>query len=153
MKLVLTSAIMGLFGAIAVAVSFSLAWPTWVMFIAYVSYYVFGRDWRKSLSALLQIELGILMGIGIQLLGSWLGSHMGALGFPLAVFFFIGLLPVIALYKALGNIPAWFLGLIIFFGMHPDTNDLPFLHLTVPVVAGFVFAWLNDWSVKRVAGH
>jgi hypothetical protein len=33
--------VLGLVGAVAVAISFALQWPTWVMFVTCVSYYLF----------------------------------------------------------------------------------------------------------------
>ncbi len=41
MKTFLIGIILGLFGAFAVALAFGLQWPAWVMFIAWVSYYIF----------------------------------------------------------------------------------------------------------------
>jgi hypothetical protein len=151
MKTFWVSIIMGIFGAIAVSVSFALAWPTWVMFIAYVSYYIFGRNLRNSFSAFFQIVLGVAMGVFIQLTGTFLGAYIGQFGFPVAVFIFIGLLPLIALSKNFNNIPAWFLGLIIFFGIHPAIAPIPLSQLAIPIVAGFIFAWLNDSAVKLVS--
>jgi hypothetical protein len=150
MKTLLIAITFGLFGAIAVSVSFAMGWPTWVMFIAWVSYYIFGKTWQSSLRAFLQIELGTLMGVLIQLSGAFLGSFVGPLALPAAVFVFIGSLAYIARIKTLDNIPAWFLGLIILFGMHPPLTPLPILQLIIPLVAGFLFAWGNDSAVERI---
>lgn len=151
MKTFSTGILFGLFGAVAVSVSFAAQWPTWVMFVAWVSYYIFGKSIKTSLYAFLQIALGITMGIGMQLTGMFLGKYIGAFGLPIAVFFFIGSLAYITKIKALSTIPAWFLGLIIFFGAHPDIAPVPLLKLFVPILAGFIFAWANDNAVHRVA--
>lgn len=142
--------ILGLFGAIAVAISFALQWPTWVMFVAWVNYYLFGKTLKTSLPVLIQIALGIAMGILIQTTGKWLSQYIGALGLPAAVFVFIGSLAYISQLKKLNSIPAWFLGLIIFFGVHPPVAPLPIMELFVPIIAGFLFAWLNDSAVQMV---
>ncbi len=153
MKTFLTALIMGAFGAVAVFTSFSLEFPTWVMFIAWVSYYVFGRSFNTSAVALLQIALGITMGAVMQVLAQGLTALIGPLGFPLAVFILIGSLVYIAKVKLLGNIPAWFIGLIIFFGVHPAIEPLPVLGMFIPIIAGFIFAFLNDKAVGLVAKH
>ncbi len=88
MKTLLTGLMLGIFGAIAVYISVSLQWPTWVMFIAWVSYYVFGKTLKQSLAVFIQIVFGIIMGLLIQVTGIWLSGIAGALGLPLAVFFF-----------------------------------------------------------------
>jgi hypothetical protein len=150
MKTLLIAIVFGAFGAIAVSVSFAMHWPTWVMFIAWVSFYLFGKTVRSSALALLQIVLGIVMGVLMSLSAAFLGNFIGALGFPLAVFFFIGSLAYIMKLKVINNIPAWFLGLIIFFGVHPPVAPAPLLLLLVPIVAGFVFAWMNNKIVDRL---
>ena len=88
MKTFSTAILLGLFGAAAVAVSFKLQWPTWVMFIAWVSYYLFGKSWKTSLLPFIQIVLGIIMGTLIQSGGKWISGFAGAWGLPIAVFFF-----------------------------------------------------------------
>lgn len=140
----------GFFGAVAVTVSFSLQWPTWVMFVAWVSFYIFGKKIETSLWALLQIVLGMMMAILIQVTAGGLQQLIGGLGFPLAVFLYIGSLAYFAGTKKLNNIPAWFLGLIILFGVHPPLEPLPVLKLLIPILAGFLFAWLNNKVVDMI---
>jgi hypothetical protein len=150
MKTFQTAVLFGLFGAVAVSISFAKQWPTWVMFIAWVSFYIFGRSIRNSLYALLQILLGIGMGALIQLTGMFLGSYLGAFGLPVSIFIFIGSLAYLSKIKALSSIPAWFLGLIVFFGIHPKLEPFSLLALAIPLLFGFVFAFLNDTAVKFV---
>lgn len=150
MKTLTVAVIFGLFGAIAVSFSFAMQWPTWVMFIAWVSFYLFGKTVVSSLKAFLQIELGCLMGIAIQFTGMLLGKTIGEFSLPIAVFIFIGSLAYISKVKALSNIPAWFLGLIILFGVHPEMTLSSLQQLVIPVIAGFVFAGLNDAAVVWV---
>ena len=150
MKTLSIAVIFGLFGAVAVATSFALSWPTWVMFIAWVSYYIFGKTLSSSAIAFVQIVLGMVMGLLIQVTGIFLSEYLGGLGLPVAVFFFIGSLAFIMKVKSINNIPAWFLGLIIFFGAHPKMEPLPLLALLIPIVSGFLFAWLNDTAVHKV---
>ncbi|WP_035644049.1 DUF1097 domain-containing protein [Flavobacterium sp. ASV13] len=150
MKTFQTAFLFGLFGAVAVSISFAAQWPTWVMFIAWVSYYIFGRSIKNSASAFLQIILGILMGAMIQFTGILLSSYLGAFGLPVSIFIFIGSLAYISKVEVLSSIPAWFLGLIVFFGIHPKLEPVPLLELGVPLLFGFVFAYLNDTAVHKV---
>lgn len=149
MKTLSTGVLFGLFGAVAVSVSFAAQWPTWVLFIAWVSYYIFGKSVKTSAVAFLQIILGISMGVSIQASGIFLSSYFGSFGLPIAVFFFIGSLSFISKVKMLSNIPAWFLGLIVFFGIHPEIAPIPLLSIIITLVAGFIFAWLNDLAVHQ----
>lgn len=149
MKTLSTGILFGLFGAVAVSVAVAAQWPTWVMFIAWVSYYIFGKSIQSSSVAFLQILLGIIMGILIQTIGIFLTEFLGGIGFPITVFFFIGSLAFISKIKALANIPAWFLGLIVFFGVHPEIAPVPLLSIAMPLVAGLLFAWANDTAVHQ----
>ncbi|MDR3023046.1 DUF1097 domain-containing protein [Chryseobacterium sp.] len=150
MKTLPIAAAFGFFGAIAVTVSFSQQWPTWVMFIAWVSFYIFGKKWQSSLWAFLQIILGMGMAVLIQLTAGFLEQFIGGFGFPVSVFFYIGSLAYFAGTQKLNNIPAWFLGLIILFGVHPPLEPLPILKLLIPITAGFIFAWLNNKTVEII---
>ena len=150
MKTFLAGCIFGLFGAAAVSLTFAAHWPTWVLFIAWVSYYIFGKTVKSSTIAFVQIVLGIVMGLAIQVAGTFLGGLTGGLGLPVAVFFFIGSLVYVMKVKTFNNIPAWFMGLIVFFGIRPPIEPMPLLGLLVPIVAGFVLAWMNDNAVQKL---
>lgn len=150
MKTFQTAFLFGLFGAVAVSVSFAAQWPTWVMFIAWVSYYIFGKSIKNSANAFLQIILGIVMGALIQFTGILLSSYLGTFGLPVSIFIFIGSLAYISKIKSLSSIPAWFLGLIVFFGIHPKLEPLSLLELGVPLIFGFVFAYLNDTAIHKI---
>ncbi|MBU2998113.1 DUF1097 domain-containing protein [Cellulophaga baltica] len=144
MKEFLKAITMGACGALAVFTSFSLHWPTWVLFIAWVSYYLFGKSLRSALYALIPITAGILMGVIIQIFGGIFSKYLGAIGFSLAVFLLITSLTYLSKIKWFSNIIAWFIGLIIFFGVHPHIEPKPILSLFIPIVAGISFAFIND---------
>lgn len=153
MKTLINAIILGLFGAIAVTISFLLQWPTWVMFLAWVSYYLFGKSIKTSIPILIQIILGIIMGVSIQLTAGLLTRFVGGIGFQIAVFIFIGSLAYLSKIKGLNSIPAWFVGLIILFGIHPEVEFIPIFNLLIPIIAGFLFAWLNDSALKIVSNN
>jgi hypothetical protein len=90
------------------------------------------------------------MGALIQFMGMFFGSYLGAFGLPLSIFIFIGSLAYISKIKGLSSIPAWFLGLIVFFGIHPKLEPISLLEQAIPLIFGFVFAFLNDTAVQKV---
>ncbi|WP_395763121.1 DUF1097 domain-containing protein [Elizabethkingia anophelis] len=150
MKTLPIACVFGLFSAIAVSLSFAFHWPTWVMFIAWVSFYIFGRTMQSSIWAFLQIVLGMCMAVSIQLTATAFTQIIGSLGFAVSVFLYIGALPYVIRIKKLNNLPAWFLGLIILFGVHPPLEPLPIVSLFLPIAAGFVFALLNYTTVEKI---
>lgn len=135
---------MGFCGALATLIAFSLQLPSWVLFIAWVSYYLFGKSLKSALYTIIPITSGIIMGIMIKLLGAGFSQHLGILGFPLAVFILITSLTYLSKIKWLDNIPAWFIGLIIFFGVHPNIEFKPIMLIFISITLGFIFAFLND---------
>jgi Protein of unknown function (DUF1097) len=69
---------------------------------------------------------------------------------PVSVFFFVGSMPYIMKLKTFNNIPAWYLGLIVFFGVHPPIVAAALMELLIPIAAGFILAGLNDAAVEKV---
>lgn len=98
----------------------------------------------------LQMILGIILAVLIQVTGRALSEATGPLGLPLAVFLFIGSLAFITKIKGLGDIAAWFLGLIVFFDIHPAIEPLSIARLLLPLAAGFTFAWLLDTILQQI---
>ncbi|MUU78937.1 DUF1097 domain-containing protein [Winogradskyella endarachnes] len=150
MKQFLTAILMGFFGALATLISFSFHLPSWVLFLTWVSYYLFGKSVKSALQTLLPLTCGILMGITIKLFGSSLSIYLGNFGFPIAVFILITSLSYLSKIKRLENIPAWFIGLIIFFGVHPKIEIKPMIIIFIAISLGFVFAYLNDTMTRLV---
>lgn len=153
MKTLKNSIVLGLFGAIAVTVSMAFNWSTWVMFLAWVSYYIFGKSVKTSIPIFCQIILGILMGVAIQLITQLLSTFIGSIAFQVAVFLSIGSLAYLSKIKFLSTIPAWFIGLIILFGVHPKLEFISIISLLIPIIAGFVFAWLNDNTLILISNN
>jgi small-conductance mechanosensitive channel len=150
MKTLASGAAMGLFGAAAVLLSHVLEWPGWVLFIAWVSFYLFGKSVKRSIAIYLQIALGIVLGVLIRTTGTVFAEAMGLFGLPLSVFLFIGLLAFVTKIKGLTDVAAWFIGLIVFFGTHPPLEFTSITRLLLPLAAGFTFGWLLETVTRRV---
>jgi hypothetical protein len=141
---------MGLFGAFAVFLSITIGWPGWVLFMTWVCFYLFGKSVKKSLNIYLQIVLGICLGILIETLGGIFSESIGMSGLYLAIFLFIGSLAFLTRIKGLNDIAAWFIGLIIFFGVEPRIEILPITKmLLLPLAAGFLFGYVLDTIVTK----
>jgi hypothetical protein len=139
MKTLMFGALMGIFGALAVFLSISIGWPGWILFIAWVSFYLFGKSIKKSFNIYLQITLGIGLGILMETFGKLFSGSMGIWGLYLAIFLLIGSLAFLTKIKGLNDIAAWFLGLIVFFGAEPHIEILPIAKmLLLPLAIGFL---------------
>ncbi|MFS4469858.1 DUF1097 domain-containing protein [Chryseobacterium gleum] len=141
----------GLISAIAVYFTILFNMPTWVLFITWVSFHVFGQTFRSILHTCIQIFLGIGIAVLISITGQSLSMSFGTLSLPISVmlvitFFVSGVHKL----KPLTAIPAYFKGIIIFFGINqPATVNNLFL-MAVTVISGFFFAWLAEFLCKII---
>jgi hypothetical protein len=150
MKTLIFGSLMGLFGAFAVFLSITIGWPGWVLFMTWVCFYLFGKSIKKSLNIYLQIVLGICLGILIETLGGIFLESVGMLGLYLAIFLLIGSLAFLTRIKGLNDIAAWFIGLIVFFGVEPHIEILPITKmLLLPLATGFLFGYVLDTIITK----
>ncbi len=144
---------MGATGALAVYLSFSLGLITWILFLAWVSYYFLGKSLLLVLKNLPPMVGGVFMGLVISILANWLSTFLGSLSLPIFVFMGVGSIAFASRIKVLGNIPAWFIGLIVFFGAHPTFEAIAFLKLFGTILLGIGFAVVNDKAIQKVSNH
>lgn len=141
---------MGFTGAIAVLTASYFGLPTWVLFMAWVSYYLFGTKTKTAFLILIQQVFGILIAMTIQYLGAFLSETLGVFGFSIVVFIVMIGVFYISKLKYLNNIPAYFLGMIVWFGSNSeiDINILSLLGITL--LSGYAFAWINVSISERI---
>jgi len=141
---------MGLTGAIAVFTASYFGLPTWVLFMAWVSYYLFGTKTKTAFLVLIQQIFGILIAMGIQYLGTSLSETLAIFGFPIIVFIVMIGVFYISKLKYLNNIPAYFLGMIIWFGSNSEIDINILLLLGITLLSGYIFAWVNVTISERI---
>jgi len=150
MKTLAFGSLMGLFASLAVFLSISLGWKGWVLFLAWVCFYVYGKKPKRMLNIYVQIALGIGLSILIELLGGFLMERIGDIGLYIAIFLLIGSLAYLIKIKGLHDLTAWFFGLVVFFGIEPELNPLDIIHLLLlPLAVGFVFGFIVDKIVTK----
>ena len=134
--------IVGLMSAIAVSSTINLNLPTWVLFMAWVSFFVFGKQPKQMALSFIQIVIGMAVGVLIVLKAKLLSGLIGNAGLPITVVItitvFMYLIPKL---KPINTIPLYFMGMIIFFGTHPAMNFVEIGLILTTVVSGFSFAW------------
>lgn len=134
---------MGLISAIAVFISSYFQLPIWVLFMAWVSYYLFDMNLKSALTIFTQQVLGILIAIIIQYGGTELKALVGDFGFPIIIFIIMSGVFYISKLKHFNNIPAYFLGMIVWFGSSTPYSINRFLLLGITLIMGYIFAWIN----------
>jgi len=141
---------MGFIAALAVFSASIFALPTWVLFIAWTSYYLFENSPKAVLQVLIQQVLGIFIAIIIQYSGQTLSLSLGTWGFPLAVFIVMSGVFYLTKMPRLNNIPAYFLGMIVWFGSQTQPSLDTIMILIGTLIAGFFFAWFNMTLGKQI---
>ena len=135
----------GLIGALATSLAFALDFPVWVVFVCWVSYYVFGKTATTAVSTFVQQLLGIAIAIAIQIVGTLLGTKLGGIGLPLVQALLVGALTYVTKAPILNILPAYFTGMIIWHSQQAEPRGELFLELALTMLIGHSFAWLNDY--------
>ena len=151
MKTVIFGALMGLFGVFAVYISITFGWPGWILFLAWVCFYLYGKTVKKSLNIYLQIVLGIVLSILMDFFGGIFSETIGEIGFYLSIFLFVGSLAFLIKIKGLHDLTAWFFGFIVYFGIEPELGFVPIVHqLLLPLAIGFALGYVVDQIVVNL---
>jgi hypothetical protein len=150
MKTLFFGSLMGLFGAFAVYISLAFNMPAWVLFLAWVCFYFYGKLPKRIINIYLQIVLGIILSALIEISGEILSTGIGNTGRYLAIFFFVGSLAYLIKIRGLHDLTAWFLGFVTFFGTGVEVSFIPLLRtLLIPLASGFILGYLVDFIVIR----
>jgi hypothetical protein len=142
---IIRALIVGVMSAIAVVSTHQLNLHTWVLFMAWVSFFIFGNEPKQMVISFTQIVIGIGIGVVLMLKSKFLTAYIGDAGLPIAVVVIIAtFMYLVPRLKPLNTIPIYFMGLIIFFGTHPVLNFSEVGLVVLTVVTGFFFAWTTS---------
>ena len=112
--------------------------PTWVVFLAWASYFIFGAQPRSSAKGLAQVVLGALIAALMLLVGPKFAPMLGAWTFPTLVFI-VAFGIAFFEWTPVNNIPAFYIGLsmMVGSGFAPDIPHI--LKLLIAISLGFIF--------------
>lgn len=150
MKSSLLALALGLLASSATLFTFSANLPTWVLFLGWTSYFLLSKNIRSSLLIYIQQLLGILLAILIISLGDFLVEKFGAIWFHCSVAIILTAVFYVTKLKTLNVLPAYFLGMIVWFGLQTNPTLVEIAKAGGTLFAGFVFAWINDKLNKRI---
>ncbi len=115
----------------------------WVIFLSWLSYFVFGTTTRAAAFATAQILLGLLVGVGILLVTALFAPALGDFALGASVALFAGLLTLLEDRPPLNVIPAYYIGAVTLFASGLEPTLMSVVQLAVPVLVGFGFGWLT----------
>ncbi|MCX2680364.1 DUF1097 domain-containing protein [Galbibacter sp. EGI 63066] len=149
-KSFLQSLTLGALASSATLFTFTTSLPTWVLFLGWTSYFLLGKNVKSSLLVFIQQLLGILLAILIIAFGNFLVEKLGAIWFHLSVAIILTAVFYVTKLKTLNVLPAYFLGMIIWFGLNTTPTWEETTKAGIALFAGFVFGWINDNLNKKL---
>lgn len=100
----------------------------------------------------IQIVLGFGIAVLMLLKGHFLSGIVGGTGTGIAIVFVMSLfMYFVPKLKPINTIPAYFLGLITFFGTHPKLDVAEISVIIGTIMLGFAFAWVTENVNSRLA--
>ncbi|MBX4899690.1 MULTISPECIES: DUF1097 domain-containing protein [Rhizobium] len=122
--------------ALAAWLSAMLSMEVWVMFSGFIAWFTRPTSIKNSVSAICCLWLGILMGTLGHSIGGALGPFLGHIGLPVVVFAVTIVIASLRTHHVLGNMLAWFLGLVTYFAAEIDHSFVSYADLGLATALG-----------------
>ncbi len=145
------TAIAAAIAAIAAFASAFLTLAPWAMFVGWVTFFTNPASFRQALFSAICLWLGIGLGaVATMALGA-LTPALGPYSLPLVVFIVASVVVSMRALPVIGNMLAWFLGLITFFASHSDPSLIAIGELSAAGTLGICAGWGAQALQKRFA--
>jgi hypothetical protein len=150
-KFALWTLIAAAVAATAAWASAALALEVWVMFAGFIAWFTRPATRADGSAALLCLWLGVGLGALSHLATVFLMPELGHLALPLVVFAVAILIVGLRTHRILGNMLAWFLGLVTFFAAEPVLAAAPLLTIVVTSAIGGLAGYTCQALNRRFA--
>lgn len=146
-KFILWTVIASVVAAFAAWLSAALNLEVWVMFAGFIAWFTRPTSLKNSMAAMLCLWLGIAIGAVSHIVTGALFPLLDHMALPVVVFLVAILIVGLRSHRILGNMLAWFLGMVTFFAAELDLATASFIHLAVATgiggLAGYTCQTLN----------
>jgi hypothetical protein len=150
-RFILWTLIASIVAALAAWVSAALALEIWVMFVGFIAWFTRPTPLVSNLSAMLCLWLGIAMGALSHVGTVALAPSLDHLALPTVVFFVALLIVGLRKHDVLGNMLAWFLGMVTFFAAELGFTAAAFAHLAAATALGGFAGYACQMLNRRFA--
>jgi len=150
MKSFLLALTLGILAGLASWFTFLTSLPTWVLFLAWTSYFLFGQNIKSTFLIFIQMLLGILLAIIIIYLGDFLEDNLGSQWFHCSVAIVLFATFYVTKLKVLNMLTAYFLGMVIWFASNTELNWKEIFKVAIVLIIGLLFGWLNHNINKQI---
>jgi hypothetical protein len=131
-------------GLVAAAAVFLSQWSglrLWVIFVGWTGCFLFFPDIRRTAFAALHNILGVALGMLTAATIAALDAYLGSAAAPLAVFVLATGLVLLERRPPFDNIPAYFIGLSIYFASGLPAGIASTVTLSAAIVAGYLLGF------------
>lgn len=135
-KFILWTLIASVVAAFAAWLSAALSLEVWIMFAGFIAWFTRPTSLRHSVSAMLCLWLGVAIGALSYRVTGALTPPLGHLALPAVVFLVAILIVGLRGHTILGNMLAWFLGMVTFFAAEFELAAAAFAHLAAATAIG-----------------
>lgn len=146
-KFILWTAIASVVAAFAAWLSAALNLEVWVMFAGFIAWFARPTSVKNSSAAMLCLWLGIAIGAVSHIMTGALVPLLDHIALPAVVFLVAILIVGLRTHGILGNMLAWFLGMVTYFAAELDLAVASFVHLAIATgiggLAGYTCQALN----------
>ncbi|NNU35995.1 DUF1097 domain-containing protein [Rhizobium sophorae] len=137
-KFILWTVIASVVAAFAAWLSAALNLEVWVMFIGFIAWFTRPTSVRNSSAAMLCLWLGIAVGAVSHIMTGALFPLLDHMALPAVVFLVAILIVGLRTHSIVGNMLAWFLGMVTYFAAELDLAVASFMHLAIATgIGGF----------------
>ena len=142
-ELLVNSLYAGIIGGGAAVLCDWLGYRSWVTFMVWTAYTLFGKTWRSGVKMYLSFCAGILCGFLVRTLEGGLDPGIGVWSAGVAVGLAIVLLSLLEDTPPLNDVPAYFLGAIAFFATEAKPSPQIFVSMLTAAAIGLGIGWLT----------
>ncbi|WP_207477260.1 DUF1097 domain-containing protein [Arenibaculum pallidiluteum] len=146
-KFILWTLIASVVAAFAAWLSAALSLEVWVMFAGFIAWFTRPTSLKNSAAAMICLWLGIAIGAVSHIMTGALVPSLNHLALPVVVFLVAILIVGLRSHALLGNMLAWFLGMVTYFAAEFDLAAASFVHLAFATgiggLAGYTCQALN----------
>jgi hypothetical protein len=135
-------AVTGLIAAASLWSMNAVGLQAWVLFLAWTGYVLSGGS-QKGVKLMASFAGGIVAGLSAVWLAANAFAALGSMALPAALLLIVGAIAALETSPPLDFAPAWFLGMVAYFGAGavPDGTAIP--ALVLPAAAGIMAGWLE----------
>jgi hypothetical protein len=135
--------VVGIVAAFAIFTSNQLTIPAWVIFVGWVSYFVFVTNIKESFLCFFHLVVGLFLAASVMICAKYLNVHFPNIALLIIVFVLAASLTFFESFKHFNNIPAYYIGMIVLFASAKPPILSVLFELSYTIAIGIFLGFLT----------